>query len=138
MTRPYGEVVKIMNMLSTLNPQGFTGGKDVGTNGPVQDGFVGDGTFDSTLTGGAGSAVHGRRPLIPRRLGARPRLRRPPRPPAIGDRPAKTLPPRRTRRPRQCGLGLAAAVAEEPEGLAAVRRVAFDGARRRPLSRIFR
>tara|TARA_B100000424_G_scaffold95197_1_gene71616 strand:+ start:645 stop:833 length:189 start_codon:yes stop_codon:yes gene_type:complete len=30
MTRPYGEVVKIMNMLSTLNPQGFTGGKDVG------------------------------------------------------------------------------------------------------------
>merc|ERR1711871_556979 len=33
-----------------------SGGKDVGTNGPVQDGFVGDGTFDSTLTGGAGSA----------------------------------------------------------------------------------
>tara|TARA_B100000683_G_scaffold226950_1_gene226151 strand:+ start:43 stop:231 length:189 start_codon:yes stop_codon:yes gene_type:complete len=30
MTRPYGEVVKIMNMLSTLNPQGFTGGKDDG------------------------------------------------------------------------------------------------------------
>ena len=28
MTRPYGEVVKIMNMLSTLNPQGFDGGKD--------------------------------------------------------------------------------------------------------------
>ena len=35
-----------------------SGGKDVGTNGPVQDGFVGDGTFDSTLTGGAGSAGH--------------------------------------------------------------------------------
>ena len=30
MTRPYGEVVKIMNMLSTLNPQGFNGGKDDG------------------------------------------------------------------------------------------------------------
>jgi len=30
MTRPYGEVVKIMNMLSTLNPQGFNEGKDDG------------------------------------------------------------------------------------------------------------
>tara|TARA_Y100001938_G_C7953670_1_gene360590 strand:+ start:424 stop:618 length:195 start_codon:yes stop_codon:yes gene_type:complete len=26
MTRPYGEVVKLMNILSTLNPQGFSGG----------------------------------------------------------------------------------------------------------------
>tara|TARA_R100000231_G_scaffold39303_1_gene34174 strand:- start:364 stop:552 length:189 start_codon:yes stop_codon:yes gene_type:complete len=30
MTRPYGEVVKIMNMLSTLNSQGFNEGKDDG------------------------------------------------------------------------------------------------------------
>ena len=31
MTRPYGEVVKLMNTLSTLNPQGFDGGeKDEG------------------------------------------------------------------------------------------------------------
>ena len=31
MTRPYGEVVKLMNSLSTLSPQGFTGGsKDDG------------------------------------------------------------------------------------------------------------
>ena len=28
MTRPYGEVVKLMNTLSTLNPQGFNGGDD--------------------------------------------------------------------------------------------------------------
>ena len=27
-TRPYGEVVKLMNTLSTLNPQGFNGGDD--------------------------------------------------------------------------------------------------------------
>ena len=30
MTRPYGEVVKLMNTLSTLNPQGFNGGDNVG------------------------------------------------------------------------------------------------------------
>ena len=31
MSRPYGEVVKLMNTLSTLNPQGFDGGeKDEG------------------------------------------------------------------------------------------------------------
>ncbi len=31
MTRPYGEVVKLMNSLSTLTPQGYTGGStDVG------------------------------------------------------------------------------------------------------------
>ncbi len=31
MTRPYGEVVKLMNTLSTLNPKGFDGGeKDEG------------------------------------------------------------------------------------------------------------
>ena len=31
MTRPYGEVVKLMNSLYTLSPQGFTGGsKDDG------------------------------------------------------------------------------------------------------------
>ena len=29
-TRPYGEVVKLMNTLSTLNPQGFNGGDNVG------------------------------------------------------------------------------------------------------------
>ena len=28
MTRPYGEVVKLMNILSTLNPQGFSGGSN--------------------------------------------------------------------------------------------------------------
>ena len=30
MTRPYGEVVKLMNSLSTLTPVNFDGGKDVG------------------------------------------------------------------------------------------------------------
>ena len=30
MTRPYGEVVKLMNSLSTLTPVSFDGGKDVG------------------------------------------------------------------------------------------------------------
>ena len=30
MTRPYGEVVKLMNTLSTLSPQVFSGGKDDG------------------------------------------------------------------------------------------------------------
>ena len=30
MTRPYGEVVKLMNTLYTLNPQGFNGGDNVG------------------------------------------------------------------------------------------------------------
>ena len=30
MTRPYGEVVKLMNTLSTLSPQVFNGGKDDG------------------------------------------------------------------------------------------------------------
>ena len=30
MTRPYGEVVKLMNSLSTLTPVNSNGGKDVG------------------------------------------------------------------------------------------------------------
>ena len=30
MTRPYGEVVKLMNSLSTLTPVNSDGGKDVG------------------------------------------------------------------------------------------------------------
>ena len=30
MTRPYGEVVKLMNSLSTLTPVNFDGGKDDG------------------------------------------------------------------------------------------------------------
>ena len=30
MTRPYGEVVKLMNSLSTLTPVSFDGGKDNG------------------------------------------------------------------------------------------------------------
>ena len=30
MTRPYGEVVKLMNSLSTLTPVNTDGGKDVG------------------------------------------------------------------------------------------------------------
>ena len=30
MTRPYGEVVKLMNSLSTLTPLNSDGGKDVG------------------------------------------------------------------------------------------------------------
>jgi len=30
MTRPYGEVVKLMNSLSTLTPTNSDGGKDVG------------------------------------------------------------------------------------------------------------
>ncbi len=30
MTRPYGEVVKLMNSLSTLKPVNSNGGKDVG------------------------------------------------------------------------------------------------------------